>query len=195
MLSAAQLLPERVGPLRETGTRVISPNDSALFREIGFVYAEAADYQASGRKATITAYRMNDTTGALAAWEWLRSADDHSCDIAPYCAENKERILLFDSNYVLEWRGSRPKKAELEALIANLPERREGSLPPILSFIPRKDLVPNSARYILGPVSLARATNKLAQTKPGFESGAEAHYTSYTLHGQQPNLVLFYYPS
>ena len=53
VLSAVQLLPERVGPLRETGSRAVSPNNPALFREIGFVYAEAADYQASGRKATL----------------------------------------------------------------------------------------------------------------------------------------------
>jgi hypothetical protein len=126
----------------------------------------------------------------------MRNPDDRSCELAPYCAQNNNRTVLWDgANYVLVLEGAKATKTEVADLISKLPERRESSLPPLLSFIPHTDLVPNSARYVLGPVSLSRVAPELTNAQPGFDSGAEAHYTSYKVSGGLVRLALFYYPT
>ena len=171
-------------------------SDGPLFHELGSVASESAQYSGPGSRQVITALQVRDSTGALATWEWMRNPDDRSCELAPYCAQNNNRTVLWDgANYVLVLEGAKATKAEVADLISKLPERRESSLPPLLSFIPHTDLVPNSARYVLGPVSLSRVAPELTNAQPGFDSGAEAHYTSYKVNGGFVRLALFYYPT
>jgi hypothetical protein len=173
----------------------IKAADSAAFKEFGFVSSESAEYQNRKGKGTLSAYRMKDATGGLAGWDWLRPADAHRCEIAEHCAAWGNTILINDANYVLEFRGLVPTKADVQALVASLPDRHPSDLPPVLNFVPLKDLVPNSARYILGPASLGAVAPELVAAKPGFDNGAEAHYTVYRVDGGTVKLVLFDYPS
>ena len=48
----------------------------------------------------------------------------------------------------------RPRARNSTQLLNALPNKRDTSLPAILTFVPRDGLVPNSSRYILGPESL-----------------------------------------
>jgi hypothetical protein len=140
---------------------------------------------------------MKDTTGALAGWEWLRPRDSRPCDLTSFCAANSTQTLVFDGgvNYVLAISGGPVRKAEVDTLLKELPNARETALPPILTFIPRKDLVPNSARYILGPVALKEVAPELMAAEPGFDRSVEAHLTEYKIDGALLKLVLFDYPN
>lgn len=160
---------------------------------MGFVRSESAKYG----KLHVTAYQMKDTTGALAAWEWLRPSDARSCDLASFCATNGTQTLVFDGgvNYVLAFSGAPVRKTEVDALLKAIPNTRETALPPILTFIPRKNLVPNSARYILGPAGLKAVAPELLEAKPGFNEGVEAHFTEYKIDGAPVKLILFDYPT
>ena len=111
------------------------------------------------------------------------------------CAEDDGRVLILDANYVLEFRGITPDKDLLQSLATGLPGRRESAPPPVLAFVPHKNLVVNSAKYLLGPGSLGKIAPQLAGAQPGFDEGAEAHFTEYRLDGGIAKLVLFYYPS
>lgn len=191
----ASLLPENLGSYRKTASQTISPADPKVFQEFGFTSAESASYRGPKGQGTIAAYEMKDATAALAAWEWLRRPDSRRCSNAPYCAEDRGRISILDANYVLQFRGLTPGKDLLQSLEAVLPNRRSTAPPPVLAFVPHKDLVPNSAKYILGPQALSQLAPALAGAKPGFDEGAEAHFTEYRLDGGSAKLVLFYYPS
>ena len=194
-LRAAPLLPSNLGAARQVQSAFQQATDSKVFNEFGFVSSETADYRKPGAKYTLTAYQMRDATGALAAWDWLRPPDSHRCGLADRCAAASARTLVLDANYVLDFRGSVPTKSDLEALAASLPKRHPSDLPPVVNFVPLKDLVPNSARYILGPESLKAVAPELAAANPGFGEGAEAHYTAYRVDGGVVRLVLFDYPS
>lgn len=198
MTLSADVLPPRFGTLRQTrdaGSVPMQSADSEAFGEFGFVSSTAAEYRSAKGKGTVTAYRMKDATGGLAAWDWLRAADARRCQVADHCAAWGSTVLINDANYVLEFRGLSPSKADLQALIAALPDRHPSDLPPVVNFVPLKDVVPNSARYILGPASLAAVAPALVGTNPGFENGAEAHYTAYRVGGGTVKLVLFDYAS
>jgi uncharacterized protein DUF6599 len=195
---SADVLPAHFGTARQTremGSVPMQAAESAAFQEFGFVSSAAAEYQGPKNKGTVTAYRMKDATGALAAWDWLRAAGAHHCQVDDHCAAWGNTILIYDANYVLEFRGLSPTKTDVQALIAALPDRHASELPPVINFVPLKDLVPNSARYILGPTSLGAVAPELVGAKPGFDNGAEAHYSAYRVQGGTVKLVLFDYAS
>ena len=141
---------------------------------------------------------MKDPTGALAGWQWQRTADDHVCAVTPFCAQNGKRTLINEQNYVLSIDGPPPTRAQLDAALDALPNKRDSSLPAILTFVPRNGLVPNSSRYVLGPESLRAFIPELANTKPGFAESAEAQTAEYEVKDAAGNkararLALFYY--
>ncbi|HEY3938864.1 MAG TPA: DUF6599 family protein [Bryobacteraceae bacterium] len=166
-------------------------DDAALWHEFGLVRTDAGK-QGS---LSVTRYRMKDVTGALAAWEWLRSPQGRPCEFAPFCTVDGQRTVINDDNYIVIFDGGAPTKAQVESELKALPDKKDTSLPAILSYLPRQGLTPDSARYVLGPASLAAFAPELASANPGFEQGAEAQVASYQLNAQeQPiRLALFYY--
>jgi len=171
-------------------------DDQAIWREFGL--AETQTVQEGAH--TVTAYRMKDPTGALAAWQWQRTTDDHICTVTAFCAQNGKRTLVFEDNYLLAIDGLPPSRAQLDAVLSALPSKRDTSLPAILTFVPRNGLVPNSSRYILGPESLRAFAPELSGTKPGFAESAEAQLGEYEVkdnagNGARARLALFYYPT
>ncbi len=166
-------------------------DDQSLWTEYGLVHSGTLQQA----KLTITTYEMKDPTGALAAWEWQRSPKGQTCDLAPACNQDGNRTVVSDYNYLLVFDGALPTKRQVADLIKALPNRHDSSLPAILTFLPQKGMVANSARYILGPASLAAFVPELAATKPGFENGAEAQVADYRIEKEDKplRLVLFYY--
>jgi hypothetical protein len=165
--------------------------DDALWHEFGLAQQTAA------RVGTTAAsvYRMNDVTGAVAAWEWQRGPSSRPCTLAePFCSTDGKRSVVVSANYLVVLEGP-VKKAELDAFLTALPNRHDTSLPPILTYVPRQNLVPNSARYILGPESLKDFAPQLSGLKAGFEQGAEAQVADYKIAGAPLRLAIFYYPT
>ena len=185
------MLPAQWNHTARTAFEAVKPPNAALWSEFGLEKAATAQYG----KTTVTAYRMKDTTGALAAWEFLRPADAGNCQLAPFCSQTAERAITFDTNYVVEFAGLLPDKAGVAALFEALPEQHENSLPAMLTFVPRRNLVPNSARYILGPVSLKAFLPELGAVDAGFADGVEGHLTAHQVDGAAVRLALFYYPT
>ncbi len=168
-------------------------DDQSLWREYGLVHTSVAKQG----KLTVTTYEMKDLTGALAAWESLRSPHAVSCELTPFCSEEAKRTVIFDYNYVIVFEGAKPAKAQVEAALNALPNKRETSLPSILAFLPRQGLIPNSGRYVLGPASLNAFAPELASVQPGFNQGAEAQVAQYRVGKSEApvHLALFDYPS
>ncbi|HEY3457938.1 MAG TPA: DUF6599 family protein [Bryobacteraceae bacterium] len=166
--------------------------DDALWREYGLVQTNTVKHP----QFTVTTYQMKDATGGLAAWEWQRSEHGRYCDFAAFCTADDKRTIINDENYLIIFDGARPSKAQVEAELKTLGNKRSSSLPPILTFLPREGLTPNSARYILGPESLKAFAPELVSANPGFEIAAEAQVASYRVGGSTPvRMALFSYPT
>lgn len=169
-----------------------STGDDSLWREFGLV--QKSDARIDSASADL--YRMKDVTGALAAWEWQRLPDGHACNLADFCTTNGKRTIVTEANYLVELNGSVTKPA-LDSFLKTLPNRHSTSLPAILTFIPVQNLVPNSARYILGPESMKDFAPQLSGVAlPGFDQGAEAQVAEYkSSTGENLHLAIFYYPT
>jgi len=170
-----------------------SADDQKLWNEYGLLHSETA----REGKSDVTTYQFKDLTGAVAAWEWMRSPDARPCQLATFCTQDAKQTVISEANYVIVYGRPAPTKGQVEAKIKALPNRHDTSLPAILTFLPQQGRVPNSARYILGKVSLNAFAPELGSTKPGFEDGAEAQVVRYELvKGEPPvSLAVFYYPT
>jgi hypothetical protein len=173
-------------------TSAFAADDAALWKEYGLVHTQTSTLG----KTVVTAYQMKDLTGALAAWEWLRTPQGRTCDLGEFCTAEPNRIIVSQDNYVVVFDG-KPAKAQVDTFLSTLPNKKGTSLPAILTFLPHQGLVPNSARYVLGPASLTAFASGLESADPGFNQGAEAQVAEYRLpHSSSPvRLALFYYPS
>ena len=120
-----------------------------------------------------------------------------TCDLAPLCSQDVARTLICADNYLVVFDGGKPTKLQVDTLLNALPNRKDTSLPAILTFIPHSGLVPNSSRYVLGPESLKAFAPELASAKPGFNEGAEAQVAQYDVDksGKPVHLAIFYYPT
>ncbi len=167
-------------------------DDQALWQEYGLTHTDTLH---TG-KLTVTAYRMKDATGAFAAWEWLRSAKAHSCDVASFCTKQGSKTTLLNSNYLLVFDGGNPHKSDVDSIVSSLPDRHDSSLPPILNFLPRNELVPQSARYLLGSASVDAFAPDIKGVSLGFDQGTEGQIATYkAANGQQVRLVILEYPT
>jgi hypothetical protein len=166
---------------------------AALWKEYGLV---RTDTKRAGT-LTITTYEMKDLTGALAAWEWLRSPKGKTCDLSSFCTQDENRTVVSDSNYVVTFEGAVPSKARVNAIFEALPNKHETSLPAILTFLPQEGLVPDSARYVLGKASLEAFAPELASVRAGFDEGAEAQIAEYKVGKSETplHLAIFNYPA
>lgn len=167
-------------------------SDGEVWKEYGLVHS-GTEHQGP---QTITTYQLKDLTGAVAAFEWLRSPEARTCDLATFCSQDANKTTISEANYVVAFEGPAPTKAQVDQIVQSLPDKHATSLPAILSFLPKEGRVPNSARYILGDSSLAAFAPELKSANPGFAEGAEAQVASYDVKGGKPvRLAIFYYPT
>ncbi|HEY7210434.1 MAG TPA: DUF6599 family protein [Bryobacteraceae bacterium] len=172
---------------------LFAADDQAIWREYGLVRTVTT----RAGKLSVTTYQMKDATGALAAWEWIRSPQARPCDLAAFCSSDGKRTVVSDYSFVVVFDGGKPAKAQVDSVMQALPDKRGGSLPAILTYLPEQDMAPNSARYVVGPASLAAFAPELASMKLGFDRDAEAQVADYRLakDAQPVRLVVFSYPS
>jgi len=136
------------------------PAYPAVLQEYGFADSETATYtREDGRKLTIKAAKFNDATGAYGAFTFYRQAAMRTEQIGTKAASANDRILFFRSNLLVDAsfdRVTAMSAAELRELAGMLPAASgsAGNLPTLPEYLPKNDVVENSAKYILGPQAL-----------------------------------------
>ena len=194
-LAGAAILPDSIGPFQRTRSAPIAVADRAVWDEYGLRESESADYQNGVSKLTVAAYRLQDPTGAMAAFQWLRDAKATQSAAATLAVETASSLLLARGNYVVAFNGYKPSPAERDALLAGLRNVDTSSLPTLPELFPRANLVPNSERYIVGPASLQKFDSGIPPSVAGFHMGAEGQFG--LLHGPKGDtaLAVFNYPT
>ncbi len=192
----AAILPDQIGEFRCGLASVPAPPDPALYAEFGLRAAEQVTCTAGKKKFTVQAWRTQDSTGALALFQARRPADAAPSTLKELAAQTgPDGLLLGTQNYVLQFAGRIPTAEEIEALSASLPQKDHSSLPTLAGFLPAEDLIPNSQRYILGPVSLQRFEPRIAPSLAAFSLGAEAQLGRYRTPAGELTMVILNYPT
>ena len=156
--SFAGVWPEQLGSAKRASVSQPKLSDQKLWDEYGLQEAETAAYGAF----TATAWRLQDSTAALAASFWQKGS----------AKENE--FFVAHGNYLLKFDGSKPTDADLQQLYSQLPKLDESPLPALVNYLPSQNLTPNSERYITGPVGLESFYPGIQAGLAAFHLGAEA---------------------
>jgi hypothetical protein len=195
VLASAAILPDTIGTYHRTATSQAAIADRQLWDEYGLKASETATYESDSEKFTATAYRLQDPTGAMAAFDWQRPAGATPSTAAKIAAETKTGLLVADGNYLISFDGYKPAKPELDAALGSLQNVDTSPLPVLATYLPAEGLAPNSERYVTGPVALQRFAPAIPPSVAGFHFGAEAQLGVF--HGAKGDLPLaiFNYPT
>jgi hypothetical protein len=203
-LNAAAIFPDQVGDYTKTGNPPIAAkapaktlaDDQALMSEYGLDETQQAAYaNPAGKKFSATAWRFKDATGAMAMFQAVRPAIASFAKLSDLSATTPDGALLTHGNYLFQITGSVPAKEDLNALFAQLPKLEQSPMPALMGYLPPNGLEPNSERYILGPVSLARFDPQISPSLAGFHLGAEGQLGKYRTPKGEMTLVVFNYPT
>ncbi len=181
-LAGAAVWPETIGAWKRASTAPAALTDRALWDEYGFKEGETARYESGGKSFTAEAWRFQDSTGALGAFDWQSGAA-------------KNAMLTLEGNWVLSFSGYKPTAEELKAVAGALPRMSRTPPPTLPDYLPAKDLAPDSRRYILGPEALARFAPSIPPSVAAFHFGAEAALAQYRAPKDSLSLAIFNYPT
>jgi hypothetical protein len=194
-LAQAAIWPDAIGAYRRTAASKPVLADGPLWDEYGLRESETATYENGSARFTATAWRLQDSTGALAAYYWQRPGKSEPSKVAALAAETAGSLLLVHGNYLLSFSGYKPTTPELDPIVESLRNLDTTALPALPGYLPSQDLVPGSERYITGPASLRKFNPGIPPSAAAFHLGAEAQLGGF--HGPKGETVLtiFNYPT
>jgi hypothetical protein len=189
------ILPETIGPYQRTVVSQPDLSDQAVWSEYGLQASESAAYENGASRFTAVAYQLRDSTGALAAFDWQRPANSTASPAASPAVETSDELLLVHGSYLLSFKGYKPTAADIDRLTATLKNVDTTSLPALPGFLPLTNLVPNSERYITGPVSMQRFEPRIPPSVAAFHLGTEGVLGTFRGAKGDMTLAIFNFPT
>jgi hypothetical protein len=193
--AGAAIFPDQIADFHKGPPKTVVVPDHALLDEYGLSATEQAEYTAPEKRFTATAWRFHDSTGAMAMFELRRPPAAVPAGISKLAVQTSDGMIFAYGNYVFQLTGNVPMTEQLTPMYATLPKLEQSPLPVLMTDLPKDGLVPNSERYIIGPVSLDRFEPRIPPSTAAFHSGSEAIVGKYTTGKGPLTLVIFNYPT
>ena len=200
MLLSGAMLPQFVGPYQRVSSETIVPANQNVWKEYGLEAGERVNFEKDGKKLVVEVYRLQDSTGALAAWQWLRPADSHPADakiqeLTKLAAVSGSREALALGNHLVILDGYLPTQEEAANIFRSLPHQQSGPLPTLPDHVPDPNLIRGSERYITGPAALALFLPEVNSAAAGFHLGTEVQLASFRQKAGILKLAIFSFPT
>ena len=204
----APLLPQEFAgwQLKDAVTKSADPvaaddTNAPVLKEYGFQRLEKATYtRDDGRKLEIKAAAFEDASGAYGAFTYYKSPAMLNEKIGGQASSLNTRVLFYEGNILVDAvfeKLSVMSAAELRELAGLLPQPPPNArnLPPLPTYLPRQSYEKNTAKYIMGPVTLDRVGSPLPTAMVDFKSGAEVVIGKYAVNAGDSTLMLISYPT
>jgi hypothetical protein len=183
----------------------IKPSDAdkvnpALLQEYGFNDFEDAGYVKGERKMQVKAIRFKDASGAYGAFTYYKTPEMQTEKIGDQASSANDRVLFYRGSVLVQAvldRVTPMSAAELRELAADipLPAGSARNLPSLPAYLPRTGYVPNTAKYVVGPLALASMNAPVTAGEVGFEHGAELAQALYNSGQGTATLTVISYPT
>jgi len=206
--SATSVLPQQFAGWQVSGAiktsadpAVADPVNATVLKEFGFSRFESTTYtRDDGRQLAIKAIRFSDASGAYGAFTFYKTPPMLIEKIGDQAGSLNERILFYRGNILVDavfQQLSAMSAAELRELAGALPLTKGNtqSLPGLPAYLPKPFYVKNSAKYVLGPVTLDKVGAPILADLVDFAAGAEVVLGNYTTSAGGATLVLISYPT
>ena len=196
VVASAAILPGTLGPYQQTAAAPVVIQNTAFWNELGLTAAERGSYAAGGKKVTVTAWRVADTTSGLAAYDSLlpegaKGSGEKLSGVTALSSDIPGGILAALGNTVVQIDGYQPTPDELANFFRSIPKFEQGPLPLLPGYLPAGSK-PASQRFVTGPNALAQFLPQIPPSVAAFSLGAEADLATY---GDGQKLAVFSYPT
>src|SRR5262245_14843404 len=174
--------------------------NAPVLQEYGFADYETGTYTRNGHKMRIKAARFNDASGAYGAFTYYVTPQMGLAKIGDRGAFNNSRILFYRGNILVDAnldQVTAMSAADLRGLADTLPRPKgnTSALPTLPDNLPKRSLVANSDRYIMGPIALERLGVPLPAALLDFSKTPEIEYARYRSANGEGGLTLIEYPT
>jgi hypothetical protein len=186
---------------KSTDPSVADSANAGVLQEYGFERLEKATYtRDDGRKLAIKAAVFTDASGAYGAFTYYKTPIMLNEKIGGQGSSLNNRVLFYQGNILVDAifdKLSVMSAAELRELAGVLPSPAGNArnLPPLPTYLPKQAYQKNTAKYILGPITLDRVGSPLPTSMVDFKSGAEVVIGKYQAKAGDSTLMLIEYPT
>src|SRR5579872_237256 len=205
---APALLPQAFGGWEMQGTAHTStdastadPANAGVLKEYGFSDLASATYtRDDGRTLKVRAARFADASGAFGAYTFYLRPDMTKEDFGDQGVSIGDRALFYRGHILIDAQFSKEtpmSAAELRELAGELPHPggSSGNLPSFIEFLPHKDYVANTQKYVMGPLALASLQTPVSANLVDFGSSSEVTLAHYSTPSGEATLMLISYPT
>ncbi len=208
-IAHAAIFPDQIGYFKKGPVKTVAVPDQPLYEEYGLDATEQADYTYADKHFSATAWRMRDSTGAMALFESRRPPGaipatpgllspvpaSKSAVAARLAVRTSDGVIFVYGNYVFRLTGTVPPAESLQPVYMGLPKLENSPLPVLMTDLPVDGLIPNSERYVVGPVSLDRFEPRIPPSVAAFHLGTEGQLGTYRTAKGPLTLAIFDYPT
>ena len=182
-------------PIPASRLAFFAGDDAALLHEYGFVAGQRREYVREDVTLTVTLWQLRDATGSYGLFTFYREEGMDSAEGEDAVVAQPNRWLARRGLYVMDARGAGLSRAEAAMLLDQVPPLRpaEEVLPMLPAYLPLENLIPSSAKFLLGPLAFGRLEANLRSSAMGFDLGAEAILARYRTGGTTLRLLLVSY--
>lgn len=198
---AQQILPMQVSGWAQTSGVVpvqALPSGSPILAEYAWKATESAAYSQGSQEIDVVLFQMQDPSGAYGLYSYLRTPDMAPTNLTDHSSVSSERALVLVGDLVLDvgCKNLTKVQPQLRALVAAVePKAHDGALPMLGQYLPQKNIVERTDRYILGPQTLNQLFPVGIGDSLGFQSHAEAELAHYHLAGHDAVLLVADFPT
>ncbi len=202
------VLPREFGGWQMQGTPQIStdpaladPTNAAVLMEYRFSDLATATYtRDDGRTLKLRAARFADASGAFGAYTFYLQPEMTKEKIDDQGASLGQRMLFYRGNVLVDAQFSRESAmsgAQLRELAGLLPRPNGNSanLPTFIEFMPRRDYIANTQKYVMGPAALAAQAPPVSADLVDFGASSEVSLGRYNTSSGEATLMLISYPT
>lgn len=184
-----------------TNPAVADPANAAVLKEYRFSdFASATYTRDDGRTLKIRAARFADASGAFGAYTFYLQPDMTSEDIGDQGASLGQRVVFYRGSVLVDALFSQESAmagAELRELAGDLPTPvgSAANLPSFIEFMPRRQYVANTQKYVMGAAALAALAAPVPAGLVDFNQSAEVSLGHYNTPSGEATLMLISYPT
>ncbi len=199
---AQQILPQSFAGWTRTGTPAVSvyplTSDKQIMNEYGYVAFDSERFASGSRSLEVGVFRMRDPSGAYGLYSYLRTPEMARANLTDHSSLSSGRALVLVGDLVLDVRGKdlAGLQPQVKALVSVIePKANEGALPMLGQYMPQKNMIERTDRYVLGPQTLNQLFPGGIGDSLGFQSAAEAELAHYHLGGREATLLIVEFPT
>jgi hypothetical protein len=193
---------EMSGPAKTSNDPAAADSsNAAVLQEYRFSDLATATYtRDDGRTLKIRAARFADASGAFGAYTFYLQPNMTKEQIGDQGASLGDRVLFYRGYVLIDAQFSQESAmsgAELRELAGALPRPsgNSGNLPSFIQFLPPRDYIANTQKYVMGPVALRAIASPVPADEVDFATSAEATLAHYQTSSGEATLMLISYPT